>query len=631
MRSNISLLAITPLPIPSESFYGYVLRVSEANGYDSPWHVFRHAGLTQEQLIKSTTPAEPIARVVGHPVEDLQQLAWQRYPDGRPIPTLNRGVPRLLRHIDIVSPKICPVCVHENGYISPSWDLHIMIACPKHGSPLIRTCPHCNKPLSWYRPGMTTCNCGAALEPDTTTPVSPRVRCLLNLVEKVLDGDSSPLLDSDTMGLPQANLLSMQIDELLGLFERLRGFAHGATVGDRSRGKRQYTPVDVDAIAAAFEDWPKGFHRLLHGLSDGRAGFRDGATVRGRFERIYSNLFHTKVHQGNSLAFVRRAFVEFAVTPGNGVCVDPRMTKRVGIEESASQVLSAAALARRIGVDPRRIRALAEIGQATAISRKTVGRTARAVYEVGSELPKCADTGFMNERAAAARLGIPVSVLCALRQSGAYKVRHLGRSPKQFHCNDLDDLRDRLIYSLPTRCASHDASKVDLRAVFMMKFRTTDGKARLVEAILNRDIQPLERIGGRIPDIVIRRSDLFDFLAEEKHSKGGLIPGAWAAEVLKCEVRTIAPLIQSGHLKGIARTRYLRVTRASLEQFSSQYMSCAAIANAIGTTTSKVLRLCKRHCVEPLWPVGEDATCGQPFIERTSLLAAGIVLPTGGS
>lgn len=631
MRSDISLLAITPLPIPNESFYGYVLRVSEANGYDSPWHVFRHAGLGQDKLLKSTTPAEPIARIVGHPVEDLQKLAWQRYPDGRPIPNLNHGVPRLLRHIDIASPKICPTCIHENGYIPPSWDLHIMVACPKHGSPQIRICPHCRKPLSWYRLGMTTCKCGAAIEPDNNNPVPSRVRTLLNLVEKVLNGDSTPLPSPDAMGMPQSNLLSMQIDDLLGLFERLRAFSHGSTTEDRLSCTRQYTLTDVDAVAAVFEDWPTGFHRLLRGLSDGQAGLRDGATVRQRFIRIYTNLFKREDQLGNSLDFVRRAFVEFAITPGNGVCADPRMTNRVGIDEATLQVLSASALARRIGVDPRRIGALADIGQATAISRKTLGSTARAVYEVGSELPKCVDTGFMNERAAAARLGIPVSVLCALRRSGAYKVRHLGRSPKQFHCNDLDALRDRLIGSLPTLGALGDENRVDLKAAFRMKFRTTDGKARLVEAILTQEIQALGRIGSRIPDIVIGRSDLFDFLNEERQSKDGLIPGAWAAELLRCEIKTIPPLIQFGHLEGIVRTRYLRVTRASLEQFSSQYMSCAAIAGAIGSTTSRVLRLCKQHRVEPLWPAGEKTMRGQPFIERTSLLSAGIVLPAGGS
>jgi hypothetical protein len=458
---------------------------------------------------------------------------------------------------------------------------------------------------------MATCKCGAAIESNTSNPVAPRTRTLLNLVEKVLAGDSSPLPDSNAMGMPQAHLLSMKIDELLGLFERFRGFADNSAVGDRSRDKRKYSPIDVDAIAAVFEDWPNGFHRLLHRLSDGQAGFRDGATVRRRFMRINTNLLKSEAKQGTSVHFVRRAFVEFAVIPGNGVFADPRMTKRVGIDEANSQVLSASALARRIGVDSRRLRALTDIGPATDISRKTLGSTARTVYEVGSELPKCADTGFMNERVAAARLGIPVSVLRALRQSGTYKVRHLGRSPTQFHCDDLDDLQNRLIDSLPNLDASVDADNIDLKAVFRMKFRTTGGKARLVEAIHTRDVQPIGRIGSRIPDIAIRRSDLLDFLSEEKQSKDGLIPGSWAAEMLKCEARTIGPLIQSGHLKGIAKTRYLRVTQASLDEFSRRYLSCAAIANAIGTTTSKVLRLCNRNRVEPLWPVGDGEMRGQ--------------------
>lgn len=52
-----------------------------------------------------------------------------------------------------------------------TWELSLVIACPKHFIDLLDECPHCKQPLRWDRPGLTTCRCGH----DIT--VAPTKRC----------------------------------------------------------------------------------------------------------------------------------------------------------------------------------------------------------------------------------------------------------------------------------------------------------------------------------------------------------------------------------------------------------------------------------------------------------------------
>lgn len=56
----MTLLVRTPAPQRSESLFGYILRIAEANGYDSPWHVLKHAGLSQGEMKTAGIPANEL-------------------------------------------------------------------------------------------------------------------------------------------------------------------------------------------------------------------------------------------------------------------------------------------------------------------------------------------------------------------------------------------------------------------------------------------------------------------------------------------------------------------------------------------------------------------------------------------
>lgn len=618
MITDNPLLARTPAPKPLESLYGYVLRVSQANGYESPWQIFRYAGLQQNKLLKTTTPAAPLARVVGHPVEALQKLAWPRCANGEAGNREDTEMPHMRRHLDITTPKICPKCIAENGFIEAAWDLKIMLGCPIHGVSLVTHCPGCSKPLTWFRPGMAVCRCGTNLATDMhQAALQPRSRALLSIVRNALYGDLSP--SGDTMGMPHSEMAGLHFIDLLALLQRLRLFVTKRNISSASMSMMPYTFDELDAIAGAFENWPHGFHEMLRGVAPDTAGIAGALSVRQRFQRIYSNLLRQKFFNLGSLDFLRKAFVEFGISQGNGVYVDSRIRKRVGVDDRQAHVLNANALAKRFGIDPRTIQALIDSGLVREISAQTVSGQTRTVYEVDDVVLKKDIQGGMGIRKAAAMLSVPVSVLAGLRKLGVYEIRHFARFIRSYHRKDVEHLQTIIVSPIPKITMGEGPDRVSLGKAFYMKFRSKTGKARLVEAIVKGTIKPLGRIGNKIPDVVICRTDLTSFLSTEAGTMENLIPGSWAAKLLHCEVGAVGALIRSGHLKGIYRTRYIRVQRDSLDQFANTYVSCAWVERTFGLTSKMTLRICRENGIGLLWVAHGNVGQRQPFVERVRL------------
>ena len=79
------MLVRTPAPIATESLLGYVLRVSEINGYETPWNVLDHAGISRREALSPLFPIDRLSKVTGHKLEILQGIAYSRKLDTGPL------------------------------------------------------------------------------------------------------------------------------------------------------------------------------------------------------------------------------------------------------------------------------------------------------------------------------------------------------------------------------------------------------------------------------------------------------------------------------------------------------------------------------------------------------------------
>ena len=71
-----SLLVRHPAPLPTESLLGYVLRLTEENGYDSPWRVYALAGLKQNETRTTGIKVKKLAAIAKRPVSELDEIAF---------------------------------------------------------------------------------------------------------------------------------------------------------------------------------------------------------------------------------------------------------------------------------------------------------------------------------------------------------------------------------------------------------------------------------------------------------------------------------------------------------------------------------------------------------------------------
>lgn len=211
------MLVRTPKPADTESFLGYVLRVSEANGYDTPWHILKLAGVSQDEMTKAKFPVNKIARILGVSTEVFDHIAYTYQGHlakeykllGHPLgSSINQPILRLS------SPALCPECVSADGYIDAFFDLKLAVACPVHKRAVISHCPICGEALRLFRPGLLICKCGASLADAAPVPVTPAVIDLMNILKAKLH--SAHLTPSSIkQHLPIENLLTMPLRALI--------------------------------------------------------------------------------------------------------------------------------------------------------------------------------------------------------------------------------------------------------------------------------------------------------------------------------------------------------------------------------------------------------------------------------
>jgi len=124
------MLVVTPKPQPSESLVGYVIRLTEANGYDTPGRVLCYAGYASSSDLNFSCDLSLLAGIVGHDADDWVNISYSRSRSG------SRGPIQLGAHdisgarpFRVVSPKrtsVCPQCIDEHGYLDRFWDLTSM-------------------------------------------------------------------------------------------------------------------------------------------------------------------------------------------------------------------------------------------------------------------------------------------------------------------------------------------------------------------------------------------------------------------------------------------------------------------------------------------------------------------------
>lgn len=143
-----------------ESFVGFLLRMANANHLRGLHWLYKL--LKRESVLRIQPEDLPaVATISGTSAGRLEQAFILPYAHADKLSYRAHGhkISRLYL-LRPLRPQLCPICVHEYGYIRAIWDFSLVTACTDHGCALIDTCPACSRTIRWSRPYFNACICG---------------------------------------------------------------------------------------------------------------------------------------------------------------------------------------------------------------------------------------------------------------------------------------------------------------------------------------------------------------------------------------------------------------------------------------------------------------------------------------
>jgi hypothetical protein len=419
------LLVRHPAPFPTESLLGYILRLSEENGYTTPWSLFLLAQIRQHEARGTGMKMAKLARVCNRPENELKSIFY-RWPGDHPRSCRLLGHLLTPSELVVTRPKLCPECVAEKGFIEAHFDLALMTGCPVHRRSLLCRCPGCMKPLRRFRPGLLECDCGASLRNVSLPAISGAEVDLLDIMRRKLLGLAAAR--DYASGLPGSYLEVIDLQPLLSLVGML---GRRRMVVDNDCDRRNSQRI-VFAAASVLADWPNNFFRLLRGITEGMPTDASTGVARGRLGGVYRSLLNLRrIMPTEQADFLRTAFLDFIRNDWKPDFIDQKLLKRLRTGQS-ERFISRAAFARRYGLDTRTAaRFLEDQGVPSRTFRW--GKSERKLIDsAAAKLCPMLAGKIYRLRQAAATIGISGGLLRRLKATGDFEVNHCPRRNRGF-------------------------------------------------------------------------------------------------------------------------------------------------------------------------------------------------------
>jgi len=613
------LLVRHSAPFPTESLFGYILRLSEENGYTTPWSLFLLAQIRQHEARSTGMKVAKVAQICNRPQTELQSISY-RWPGD------HQRSCRLLGHLltpwelAVTAPKLCPECVAEKGFIEAHFDLALMTGCPVHRRSLLSRCSECMEPLRWFRPGLLECHCGGSLRNADLPAISGAESDLLDIVRRKIFGLAA--WQDYASGLPDLCLEDMSLQPLLSLVGML---GRRRMVVDNDSDRRNAERI-VFAAASVLADWPNNFFRLLRGITEGMPTDASTGVARGRLGGIYRSLLNLRrIMPTEQADFLRIAFLDFVRNDWRPEFIDQKLMRRLRTDQS-ERFISKAAFARRYGINTRTAgRFLEKQGVPSRTFRW--GKSERKLIDSGAARLSPTIAGKIYRlRQAAAMIGISVELLKRLKASGDFEVNHLLRTKPGVHELDIEAFIQKLkSLAPPVNPADLSSPKhVCFTIVARGRYGSVEAKASIVRAMLSKKLPVVGNVDGTVAGLVVSNEG-FQRLAQDERARAneGTSTIAETARKLDCNTRSVRRLVELEWLTASRASKALRVTEESIAEFKKRYVSLVSIARTTNSASWALQNICKR-CNVPLLVASQPSKkSSQAFIragQRQELL-----------
>lgn len=346
-RRRSKRLPVRPRPYPGESPVGYLVRVSEANGWCSP----RRLWAVMDSI--EASPVRRLSQALNLSDHDMGELQgpWPYFT------AQAASLPSDLSRENMTNEVLrwCPQCLKDSHYHRSIWTLKLVGVCAEHGTLLLDTCPLCGAVQRFERAMLSRCACGQDLSRAPATRAEASIIQLQRWVNCGLEKMHEPAVAGQYLTPSQ--------------WFRLIGYLGAFSSNSRCRRPGQLSGLhlmeNVDPLirgtASVLDDWPLGYHAFL---ARQRSAFAEATHISEAFGRYYWCLYRELANP--CFDFLRVEFETFLREHWFGLL--GRRNRRLSlltIEAQRSQPLEKAA--RDAGVGKSVVRHLARQGKIEAV------------------------------------------------------------------------------------------------------------------------------------------------------------------------------------------------------------------------------------------------------------------------
>ena len=594
LKGEARLLPRHPNPHTTESLWGYILRVSRANGFRSPWAVIERSGMVQFEARGASINLTKLAAITRKDQARLQNIGYESGTEERSYVLLGHRVPWTA--LELEQPRVCPECLETLGFIEAHWDLEIMTACTVHLCSAVQNCAACGDRLRWFRPDLLRCHCGARIESGFGASFSAGEVDLLQVIRvKVLR--LLPLIDGSS-GLPATDLCQLELSDLLRLANVLQDCRRLLSGNEESLNDHT---MAVAAAAQYLRDWPIRFFGLLAELRI--LHLNNARTIRDLYSPIYSAFLRRR--ESETFDFMRRAFLEFISNHVEGEAADVRVMRSFRFQVER-RFITPAELSRRLNIDPRAVARSIPFQENKVKGSKICQAIDLKHFEWKGTHPGV----ILNLRAAAKELGMPAQVLRALRDSGNFRADNLCAGHVGFHERDLTAFKERLLNCVDQRGLRETGKPGEtssLGHVLKSRRHGTDDKVALLRELLNGNLKAVRGEDDSVLNIRLRMNALQQFWQRRFVSAhGAVVTGADAAKQIGCSYEVVKGLIKSRKICGRKSGPSWLIDAETVEAFRLDFVPVSQLAKMHCTSSRRIKQIYSHEGIPLLRiPLGE--------------------------
>ena len=427
-----------PKPEKGESFIGYLVRLTELNGYDTPSWILSLAGIDYMDLqwtfsfvFGKSKGLEELARITDNTVDDLKELVYPPTTSSQGKiadheydffgASLNRSIIRPHQ------PKICPKCLAEFGYCFLIWDCSLVTACPTHQCLLLDKCPKCRRQIRAIRKSVSTCACGCdwrEIDPKNVTSSDMSVSRRIYQLCKRLPNEKGSAYSKNLLNTLSLRDFTVAIT-FVARCNRKISWATGRPSKSIKLSNSDLHELYAQAYSV-FDDWPMNFFEVLKRRSKGGARLQphDGkldTALKREFGSFYECLYQDL--EGSQFDFLRKAFTRFLTDRMNSHAQTATEQRSAGTSTESAIYVSLANARRSLKITNAALFTLMTAGEIRCAIVNGRRSPELAVSGVDIERLRSEFDESMTGRAVAKALGVNCQTIRKLATQGSIKSR----------------------------------------------------------------------------------------------------------------------------------------------------------------------------------------------------------------